>query len=162
MLGSERQAASGGAVYGKGLALNDWSDVSLPRPGQSPLRFNGLRLSHHRHRFSAQIDLEVSLWRRRLTGWVIAYPISTGAEIASDAVLVDSLDEAMRYLEDLCAFLPLQTPCPPETPVEKLLQLQQWAQFHHAFSSLVGEALANWSEVDEDAEIGLSLEGSDS
>ena len=144
ILGTARRSADHDLT---GRPAGGWCDVALPRLNRSALAFNGTLVCCHRRDFNAHVTLELSLWRRRLTGLVISYPVCTADGITGDAVLVDSVDEAMRYLEDLCAFPPPHDP-PSGTLLEGLLQVQRGAQFHQAFSTLVGEALADWSALD--------------
>lgn len=147
VLGTTRRSADHGLTAGAGPPTGGWCDVALSRPDRSALAFTGTLICCHRGAFDARQTLELSLWRRRLTGMVIGHPICTADGFVGDAVLVDSLEEAMRYLEDLCAY-PLQPDPPSGTVLERLLEMQRRAQFHQAFSSLVGEALAEWSALE--------------
>lgn len=125
-----------------------WSDVALARADRAPLAFTGALLLVHRRAFQTGLMLELSLWRRRLTGFVIGYPVfAREAGVASDAVRVDSVAEAILYLEDLCAFPQPMDQARPLS-LDALMQAHRIAHFHQVFSALVGDALADWATLD--------------
>lgn len=127
-----------------------WQNVSLSRSGRAPLTFSGSAIARHYCLFQSDQQLELVLWRRRLTGLVISYPVCLHETIVSEAVLVDNLAEATLFVEDICAFPP------PVEPLFKpsltdLLSVYRQAHFNERFSALVGQALADWALLEPES-----------
>ena len=152
VLGSGKRSEDLRLMFGAGTAEAGFVGVALARPDRSPLSFTGKLLFRHRRLFRNDQTLELTLWRRKLTGFVIGYPICTKGYIGADAVLVDSVAKAIHYLEDLCAFPPPIDP-PPKPSLDVLLLVQQIAHLNQVFSSMVGEALADWVTLDQTTHI---------
>lgn len=126
-----------------------WENVSLHRSDRAPLTFSGSAIARHCCQFYTNQLLELVLWRRRLTGFVISYPVCQQDTIIGEAVLVDNLAEATLFVEDLCAFPPMIEPM-VQPSLTGLLSIHRQAHFNERFSALVGQALADWALLNYD------------
>jgi len=134
--------------FGSDIGTLDWTAVALLRAGCAPLAFTGARLASHWQRFRGDDTLGITLWQMRPRGYVIEYSVCTGAAIEADSIVVDSVEEAVTFFEDVCAYPP-SPDLPPGSLLACLMQVQRIAHFNQAFSALVGEALADWASLDQ-------------
>ena len=118
------------------------------RADYTPLAFTGARIASHWRQFRGDETLRITLWQTRPTGFVVEYSVCTMAEIEADSVVVDSVEEAVTFFEDVCAYPP-SPDLPPGSLLACLMQVQRIAHFNQAFSALVGEALADWASLDQ-------------
>jgi hypothetical protein len=146
-LGTGKRSADHRAANKPDDGALPWSDIVLARSDRSPMSFTGALLQAHQRPYQNGLLLAVTLWRRRLTGFVIGYPVCVMAgRVDSDAVKVDSVAEAILYLEDLCAIPPSIDPRP--LSLDALVQAHQISRFNQVFSALVGDVLADWTAFD--------------
>lgn len=146
-MGTGKRSADQRAAHKPEDGALPWSDIVLARADRAALSFTGVLLQAHQRPYQAGLLLEVTLWRRRLTGFVIGYPVSVMAgRVGSDAVRVDSVAEAILYLEDLCAIPPAVDLRP--LSLDALVQAHQISRFNQVFSALVGDVLADWAALD--------------
>lgn len=131
-------------LFGADLESKGWEEVALDRADNLPISFAGRQLTRHWAGVSSGEVLSVSLWQRKKYGFVVAFTACVAGEIRSDCVAVDSLVEAMIFLEDYCAHPPVSAP-PSERLVDSILHLHRSITYTQVFGALVGEALAAWS-----------------
>jgi hypothetical protein len=133
--------------FGTDLVSKGWEQVHLNRVDAAPFSFVGCQISHHWRRWKEDDALHVTLWRRQPMGFAVEFSVFGNGALHDDAVCVDSLAEAMIFLEDLCAVpLPLSEVSGPLC--DALLQIQKVVTFGQAFAFLVGEALSDWTHID--------------
>jgi len=134
--------------FGSDIGTLDWTAVASLRAGCAPLAFTGARLASHWRHFRGEETLSITLWQMRPSGFVVEYSVCTGVQIEADSVVVDSVEEAVTFFEDVCAYPP-SPDLPPGSLLACLMQVQRIAHFNQAFSALVGEALADWASLDQ-------------
>jgi hypothetical protein len=130
--------------FGADLESKGWEEVTLERVDDPPIKCACRQLTRHwAVIFSGEV-LSVSLWQRKKSGFIISFSALVSRGLKTDSVAVESLAEAMTFLEDYCAH-PLVPPPPVERLVDSILHLQRTLTYTQTFSALVGEALSAWS-----------------
>lgn len=133
---------------GSDLTLGPLEQAALERLSGARLTFAGRRVAHHWHRMPWGQDMAITLWARQKSGFVVAFDTFDEGQVRPHAAVVDSVEDAICFLEDYCTRLPelfLQT----DQIIQSLLALHRAASFRQAFLSLVGEALAAWIDLPE-------------
>jgi len=134
--------------FGADLVSKGWEQVHLTRVDAAPFSFVGCQVTYHWRRWKGDDALHVTLWRRQPIGFALEFSVIIDGALRNDAVCVDSLAEAMIFLEDICAVpLPLAEVSGPLC--DALLQIQKVVTFGQAFAFLVGEALSDWMQIDQ-------------
>lgn len=133
-----------GPRSGADLACGAWGTAVVVRADKPPLRFKGRRLMLHWRDPSLGNRIVIELWQRQAGGFVVAHSLGGASEARTHAVRVKDLDEAMSYLEDLCAAMDDNFAASGK-PAEIFIGLQQRLVFDQHFALLVGVALADWS-----------------
>ena len=135
--------------FGADLVPKGWEQVSLCRADAPPLDFAGCQIAHHWTRLHDASVITVTLWQRSRSTFAVAYSSCIDGVLCTDAVAVDSLAEAVTFLEDYCALPP--SAAPVAGPLcDTLMRIQKAAHFAQAFAFLVGEALAAWTDRNPD------------
>ena len=75
-----------------------WRQNMVRRAGAPPLRFKGRELARHADSWSGT-DTSITLWKRKTRGYVV----SVDAGEVVDSVSLNTLDEVMTWLEQVCA-----------------------------------------------------------
>ena len=135
--------------FGADLVPRGWEQVLLDRVDAPPLDFAGCQISRHWTRLYDDSVIGITLWQRPRSGFAVAFTVCTDGVLSSDAVAVDSLAEAVTFLEDYCA-LPPPPPHIAGPLCDALMRMQKTAHFAQAFAFLVGEALAAWTALTND------------
>lgn len=130
--------------FGADLESKGWEEVTADRVDNPPIRFAGRQLTRHWTGIFATEALSITLWQRKKSGFVIAFTANVAGVLTLDSVAVDSLVEAMIFLEDYCAHPLIGIP-PADRLVDSILHLHRTLTYTQVFSGLVGEALAAWS-----------------
>ena len=132
--------------FGADLGFRGWEEVTLDRMENRALTFTGRQLCMHWNHMPTGEALCIRLWQRRKSGFALSFTTRLGDRWGTEAVAVDSLGEAMSFLEDYCAQPPGLAGTADQL-IESILTLQMTVNFTQIFSALVGEALAAWSDL---------------
>lgn len=128
------------------LVPGDEEMVVLSRVDKPPLRFKGLRLTHHWRRLSPDLTISVALWQQINKGFVISYSVLHRGKIGQRAIQITDLEEATDCLENVCTNI--SVPVTPAQDVSKMWEdLQLHLCFKQRFSMLVGSVLADWYQI---------------
>ena len=136
------------ATFGADLRLMAWEQVSLDRLSGDPLCFSARQVARHWNRLYSGERVTISLWQRKKTGFAVSFTACVGGRLLTQSSVVDSLGDAICFLEDYCTRLPEPTPM-AEYLMESILQLQRVLEFSDVFQALAGEALAAWTDHDQ-------------
>ena len=130
--------------FGADLETKGWEETSLERVDSQPLKFAGRQLTHHWAPMFSNDILHISLWQRIQFGFIVSFSAYLDGELRTESVVVDSLAEAMTFLEDYCAHPP-HSPPPVEHLVDSILHIHRTLAYMQAFALLAGEVLSAWS-----------------
>lgn len=136
---------------GAELSPGPSEQVALPRLSGAELSFTGRRLTRHWQVLPSGETLSVALYARGKGGYVVAFDTWREGAIAPHAAGVDSLEDALCFLEDYCTRLPeagaVGEGVVQPVLVQSVIAMHRTAAYRAAFLSLVGEALSAWVDL---------------
>jgi len=131
---------------GADMTCGPLEQVALDRLSGAKLTFTGRRIALHHLTLPWGAAASIALWAKQKSGFVIAFQVFGDEGLRPHAAGVETLDDAICFLEDFCTRMPdpvLQGASYEET----LLTLQRTITFRTTFLTLVGEALADWIDL---------------
>lgn len=134
--------------YRVDLTCGPLEQVALDRLSGAKLTFTGRRIARHLLGLPWGEAMEISLWAKQKTGYVIGFQVFGEAGLRPHAAAVESLEDAVCFLEDFCSRLP-EPSLQGESYEETLVMLQRAITCRTSFLTLVGEALAAWVDLPE-------------
>lgn len=130
--------------FGADTEPKGWEEVIATRVDRPPVKFAGRQITHHWARIFSGEVLAITLWERSKSGYQVLFTAFVAGELRTDSVAVDSILEAITFLEDNCAH-PMSGAAQTDQLIDSVLHLYRSMTYSRIFAALAGEALAAWS-----------------